>query len=170
MDLMKTRDRAALLPPPGDTAVIECLNEIERLRRALKLIREALKDTENTHIVDYVDEVLLKIYGKVTLLTPPIDSGKNAATDAQIGEALECAETMEREAPPCPSNVNVSRAFREFCYRWVCPVCTYTNRCRELTVGFTDECANCRRNAKVLEIVYDNGVVARTDGTFGDPY
>ncbi len=36
MDTKKMRACAPLLPPPGDAVVVECLDEIERLRIALE--------------------------------------------------------------------------------------------------------------------------------------
>uniref|UniRef100_A0A6M3LVD6 Uncharacterized protein n=1 Tax=viral metagenome TaxID=1070528 RepID=A0A6M3LVD6_9ZZZZ len=35
MDTKKMRACAPLLPPPGDEVVVDCLNEIDRLRGAL---------------------------------------------------------------------------------------------------------------------------------------
>jgi hypothetical protein len=58
MDTNKMRACAPLLPAPGDTVVIDCLDEIDKLRHALKLIRDGQKDAKNTNIVDYIDAVL----------------------------------------------------------------------------------------------------------------
>lgn len=58
MDLKQMRTCASLLPSPGDAVVIECLDEIEGLRRALELIRDGQKDAINTNIMDYIDAVL----------------------------------------------------------------------------------------------------------------
>lgn len=58
MDTKKMRACAVLLPAPGNEVVIECLDEIERLRHALELIRDGQKEAKNTNIVDYIDAVL----------------------------------------------------------------------------------------------------------------
>jgi len=62
MDTKKMRVCAPLLPAPGDKVVIECLDEIERLKHALELIRDGQRDgqkkAKNTNIVDYIDAVL----------------------------------------------------------------------------------------------------------------
>ena len=58
MDTKKMRVCAPLLPAPGDKIVIECLDEIERLKHALELIRDGQKEAKNTNIVDYIDAVL----------------------------------------------------------------------------------------------------------------
>jgi len=58
MDLKKMRVCAPLLPAPGDEVVIQCIDEIERLRHALELIRDGQKEAKNTNIVDYIDAVL----------------------------------------------------------------------------------------------------------------
>jgi hypothetical protein len=59
MDTKKMRVCAPLLPAPGNTVVIECLDEIDKLRHALELIRDGQKDgAKNTNIVDYINTVL----------------------------------------------------------------------------------------------------------------
>ena len=54
MDTKKMRGCAPLLPAPGGEVVVECLDEIERLRHALELIRDGQKEAKNTNIVDYI--------------------------------------------------------------------------------------------------------------------
>jgi hypothetical protein len=58
MDIKKIRAGTVLLPASGNEVVIECLDEIERLRHALKMIRDGQKEAKNTNIVDYIDAVL----------------------------------------------------------------------------------------------------------------
>ena len=80
MDTKRMRVCATLLPAPGDEVVIECIDEIERLRHALELIRagqKEAKEAKNTNIVDYIDAVLTP-NAQISGGTPSDESGCSA--------------------------------------------------------------------------------------------
>lgn len=100
MDIKKIRACAVLLPAPGNEVVIECLDEIERLRHALEMIRDGQKEVKNTNIVDYIDAVLAPNKGGV-IETPETDALMSRINEGRtydtIGPLQEHAEKMERE-------------------------------------------------------------------------
>jgi len=52
-------------------------------------------------------------------------------------------------------------AFREFCYRWTCMLCSEVNRCAELSPSDQPVCDTCGEQHYVAMIKYDNGAVSR---------